>query len=469
MANEFLSSWWLRSLVRRRHVRSATLGLLGTAALGAGGCAEWTREIEMPAVRQDRDNLERSVDTLALQRANSWAVGVAPDDLDPSVMAMPDAVERDFDGGGSWRERMLTLAKDLAPAAALQPYYVPTLFQSLAAPSSGLLRRVMQPIDSKEMQDAYGRGRAIASLFSQVGWPRDTMIIVDLPGPEAVATAAALSAAFDPVFAFGNWPHPFGVVPAHETLAATLFFAPLFERTRGMRPAGAPPMLVLDANRLAPYGDEEDQFDNRYLAQIPSANELRELGIRHVLYVTQSGLATELDDLNEPLVDIAQAGIDVRALGMDELRLAPEAPRTELALLDSNAEDPDPGTDLEGDVTDDGWVWAFQGGMFWYFGGDMRHHCHFWDHYGWYHATGRPSRVASPALGLVGGHGCHYQPLARTTAFSGGRLQTARSTVMLRPSGFGAMRVNTSRGTGHFTGFAGHGGSFGRASGWGSG
>jgi hypothetical protein len=362
---------------------------------------------------------------------------------------------------------MLSLAKDLTPSvAAHQPYYVPTLFQSLAAPSSGVLRKVTQPIDSKEMRAAYGRGRAIASLFSQVGWPRDTIVIVDLPGPEAVAAAAALSGAFDPVFTFGNWPHPFGVVPAHETLAATLFFAPLFDRTRTARAADAPPMLVLDANRLAPYGDEEDQFDNRYLAQIPSALGLRELGIHHVLYVTTNGAnATELDDLNEPFVDIANAGIDIRALGMDELQLAPEAPGLELAQLDPNEEMT---TDPEGDVSDDGWVWAFDGGMFWYFGGGMRHHCHFWDHYGWYHTIGRPSRVGTPNV-VVGPRGCHYQPLARQTAFTGGRLQTARSTVMLRPTGFGAMVVHTSRSSGHVTGFGAHGGSFGRASGWGGG
>jgi len=71
------------------------------------------------------------------------------------------------------------------------------------------------------MQNAYRAGKALASLFA--GVPPHTMVIVDLPGPEAMAFAAGMAELFDPCFTFENWPHPRGVVPAHLTLAAAAF------------------------------------------------------------------------------------------------------------------------------------------------------------------------------------------------------------------------------------------------------
>src|SRR5271170_5569626 len=76
--------------------------------------------------------------------------------------------------------------------------------------------------------------------------PAGAMVVVDLPGPEAVAFAAGAASAFDPVFALDNWPHPRGVVPAHQTLAAAAYCQPLFARRASGSAAPRWPLLVLD-------------------------------------------------------------------------------------------------------------------------------------------------------------------------------------------------------------------------------
>lgn len=99
--------------------------------------------------------------------------------------------------------------------------YVPTLFQSLKETTAASttedargspfvpLVDVIQPV----------RTAAMANAEEDAGWLRAALknhtaglaLIVDLPGPEAVAFAAELSDTFDPVFLFDNWPHPRGV------------------------------------------------------------------------------------------------------------------------------------------------------------------------------------------------------------------------------------------------------------------
>src|SRR5213075_2902173 len=115
---------------------------------------------------------------------------------------------------------------------------------------------------------------------------------------------------------------------------AALYYLPLFERNGETRPASSgaggsgpsssaspsawprartPPMFVLDSNRLAPYQEAADQFDNRYLARVPPASALREAGYRRVLYVRPVGQSPEqlreLDDLNDDFVAYRDAGV----------------------------------------------------------------------------------------------------------------------------------------------------------------
>ena len=125
-----------------------------------------------------------------------------------------------------------------AAAPALQPYYVPTLFQSLIGPAGQRLRAVMRPIHTRrDGRRLCARPRAARRVRRAPAGPSDTALVVDAPGPRAVALAAALADRFAPVFTFGNWPHPLGVVPAHETLAASLYYLPMFAAAGGVRAA----------------------------------------------------------------------------------------------------------------------------------------------------------------------------------------------------------------------------------------
>jgi hypothetical protein len=75
-------------------------------------------------------------------------------------------------------------------------------------------------------------------------------------------------------------------------------------------------MFVLDRQRLAPYRDDAAQFDNRWVARMPSAKELQGLAAKEtVLYVAPS-LATpsELDDLNDDFVAYSAAGLSIIVL-----------------------------------------------------------------------------------------------------------------------------------------------------------
>jgi hypothetical protein len=443
--------WWRESILPRRHSLNG-FGLLGgAAALTLAGCYDELPVRDDAELAQRADEIDTSVDALDLQRARGWNVG-QPD----APIFLPKATQTDALGGGDWRARMEDLAWHLTPSSpSLQPYYVPTLFQSLIGPTASALRMQLAPMRSPEMDEAYGRGRALRAMFGEVDWPTDTAIVVDLPGPESLAVAAALADRFEPVFTFGNWPHPLGVVPAHETLAATLFYLPLFDQARALRPAGAPPVFVLDGNRLAPYSDEDTQFDNRYLARLPTAEALKRLGIHHVLYVAPDQTQTvELDDLNTEFVALNEAGVDVKMLALDDFEESEEVPLADIVV----------------DMT---WI-VSPAGLHYYYGGDVGTHLCFWRDYGWYHpkhavTVGPPSatRMRTPI-----GH--QYVPRFRVTMFAGGESRAMTRPIPIgggvyRPASFGRVAVRTSRSDGTLTGVrAGRTGSFGRFHGGGS-
>ncbi len=226
------------------------------------------------ANKSDDDDVESKMDALELQRRTSWNVG----DVDRRL-TLTDGRTNDADGSEIWRTVLLNqrLADVLAPGEArLQPYYAPSLFQ--APDQSADLRMDLTPMLRTSMEDVYDRGRALAEAFAAAGHPRDTALVIDMKGPEAVAVAAAVAPDFAPVFTFDNWPHPRGVVPSHETLAAALYYLPWLQRAAASRSTPAPPAFVLDANRLASYTDEVAHFDNRYAVSLPSASSLQAAG-----------------------------------------------------------------------------------------------------------------------------------------------------------------------------------------------
>jgi hypothetical protein len=428
--------WWQESLSRsapdqisRRRALLALAFALGPAA--AGGLLAWLLS------ERESDEVDITMDSLELQRRQGWNVGHAG-----AALRFPNPSPVDVEGNTNWRDALTMLAGDLAPAqASLVPFYVPTLLQATAYPGSASLRAALTPIlPPPENRDVL-RGEAIRSLFEGEQMPQDIAVILDVEGPTSVAVAAGMAPGFDPVFVFDNWPHPLGVVPSHLTLGAVLYYRPLFTRLRATRVGRAPPVFVLDRNRLARYTDEEKQFDNRYVARLPTSANLQSLGIRRVLYVPpDESDMRELDDLNADFVAFRDASIDVKVMPLSDLtRPGPQA-----------AQQP----------------------AHYYYGGHPQTHFIFWSTYGWRSsARGQPAlaeRAAPPPAQVS--RGAQYRPALRPTIFSSRTLGGGAGIGKQKPSGFGRVSVRASKSTGSITAVrTGRSGSFGRAGGWGSG
>lgn len=424
--------WWNQSFAA-----SETIGRRQLAYWVGGGALAL---VLAPFVCSDDDDdeIQTAVDALELQRREGWNVG----HTDQRIV-IPHGTALDAEGGRDFATTMMSLAHALTPTdPRLVPYYVPTLFQVLAQPGSQFLRDALYPMRSPGMVVAHDKSRALGALIDDAKTPNDLALVLDLPGPEAVAAAAALADRATPVFVFDNWPHPLGVVPAHHTLAATLHYLPRFLRAAHSRPSTAPPVFVLDDARLSPYRDEVSQFDNRYMARLPSADGMKGIGVRRLLYVRPAGTKTEeLDDLNEDFVAYRDAGIDVKLTSLGDFMPAP---------------DPRSGETRQ------------------YWGGSPQAHVHFWPMYGWYRPLG-----SSSAPGLLPGTGSTrraapqppapppalaYQPAPRPTLFSSRTIGGLGGVGKQKPSGFGRVSVRTSRSTGAVTGVAsGRSGSFGRS------
>ncbi|MGZ4338292.1 MAG: hypothetical protein ACXVRA_13390 [Gaiellaceae bacterium] len=431
--------WWQESLrlrpdpVGRRTALKALLIVGGSAAafglvaaLGLGG--------------DDDDLRDISMDALDLQKRAGWNVGL------PAALRFPRSSTVDADGKQDWAGALDTLALEMAPSQpALAPYYVPTLFQALSAPS---LRQAMNPVPPPPGDDDVRRGQALLSLFRAVDTPTDTAVILDLDGPVTAAVAAGMAPAFDPVFVFDNWPHPLGVVPSHVTLGSMLFYRPLFLRARETRTAPAPPVFVLDRRRLSHYVDQQSQFDNRYVAKLPTSENLRSLGVRHVLYVVpgKSDLR-ELDDLNDDFVAFADSGIDVKMMALTDLAAPADVAQAA------------PGTAGSAPVAH-------------YYGGSPHTHLFFWNTYGWHtprsasptpRSGARAPALPEPRPPMNVSNGAAYKPVQRPTIFSARRTGMGAGVGKQKPSGFGVVSVRASKSTGRITGLrTGRSGSFGR-------
>jgi hypothetical protein len=370
---------------------------------------------------------EITADALELQRKEGWAVGAAGKPL-----VIPHAVAVDSQGASNWALALPQLAEDLSPGGRLEPFYLPTLFEILKNPRGAGFSASLLPMHSASMESAEMAGRALAALFANDEQDqKGTALILDMPGPEAVAAAVGVSRVFAPVFLFDNWPHPLGVVPSHESLAAALYHRPDLLSAREARPPDAAPAFVLDNRRLSPYRDESDRFDNRYLARVPSAEALSGLGIRRILYVTEVAQPHEEDDLNDDFVALGQKGIQVKLIALSDFAPASAGVLTDNGLPVSNHS--------------------------YYYGGHPHGYLWFWSSYGYSHGSLARSRTTSTPLPRPVSTGGNFQPAARPTMFSSRSLGGLGGVGKQKPSGFG--RVSYRAGSdGSF-----RSGSFGRS------
>ncbi len=405
------ASWWSEDLNRREANRRVAV----TAALAAGGVGLATTTA---GCNRNSDEATES-NSLELQRQSGWNVGY---DSDPLVI--PDASTTDSRGGEAWREYLTPtkMIEATQPAAeAWRSHESPALVQSLGQES---LAAALSPMHSAAMDEAYGRGTSLGELVDASENPQETLIVIDLPGELAVAAAAGMAHVAEPVFWFDNWPHPRGVVDSERTLAALLYYAGELDAADASRQSEHARVIVLDSNRLTSYSDATADFDNRYMADLPDAQQLQQYGVSKVLYVRPTERDQDLDDVNEPLAELAQAGLNVQMVTMDVFQQGPAGD----------------GKDGEGEGEGDEDRY--------YYGGSNRTHTGFYSHfplflwipgprYGWYSRNPTPPRNVRPS---------RWQARPRQTMFSSAAKGGAAGVGRTRPTGFGRVSYQSGRG-----------------------
>jgi hypothetical protein len=411
--------WWHASIATQVPRRKAIGGLLALGGvLGAmaaiGTCVAVASTSSTPSAP---DVTFQPKGALDMQKEYGWNFGATFDSLV-------------FDGQSTQRFDRTALARmpeDLAPAdARYAPFFVPTLFQSptalpkttasgdpAAAPFAPL-KDALVPIATSSMETAFNQGQALASLLERDPRAKDVAVIVDLPGPEAVAFAAGASAVLDPVFLFDNWPHPRGVVPAHLTLAAAAYYQPMFAKSRTTRPKGARPMFVLDRKRLATYTDDASQFDNRHTARLPSNSSLAGLGIKNILYVAPNAVERqELDDISDDFLAYSGARVTLRVVPVTAFESSSVGALEPAFRRDAGA--------------------SWNGPYF--YGGSSASHASFWTHWS---SPATASDLSTNEVQI-------FAPTPRKTEYSAGTPATGQRQ---RPANFGMVPVAIAVGTG---------------------
>src|SRR5262249_31318237 len=73
--------------------------------------------------------------------------------------------------------------------------------------------------------------------------------------------------------------------------------------------------------RLAAYTDADDQFDNRYVATVPSATALQQRGVKNIMYIVPGReQKEESDDLNDDFVAYKNAKLKVALFPLNDFQ-----------------------------------------------------------------------------------------------------------------------------------------------------
>lgn len=155
----------------------------------------------------------------------------------------------------------------------------------------------------------------------------DTAIVIDTPGPQAVALSLQVARlGYRPVPLFNACPPPLSDAGAPLASAVDVdgILASLIAGTESLRDARlsreAPPAFLLDADRMRvreplTVGD----YDNRSMvlsSDFPSVNTLRSHGIDRVVLIRQGSKGIELDLLSV-LGEWRRKGLDISAKWLD--------------------------------------------------------------------------------------------------------------------------------------------------------
>lgn len=441
------TNWWDESLDRRQAgKRIAGIGagaalLFSTGALAGCGSGGDDYDAEEAAAN--------AKDAIDVQKADGWNVGAKDKALTLRNPSLTDS-KGSPDGWQKYKDPTALRAAWEPTDAEWKPYVSSELVNSLKQPS---LESSVQPVHSSSMEEAYARGLGMEELLKQAEDPSKTAIVVDLPGPEAVAYAAALSNFADVVLTFDNWPHPNGVVPSGQTLGALLYYAEEVAENKEKREKNAPALFVMDSNRLAKYQDASDTFDNRYIATMPTAENLKKNGVESIIYAApDKSRTTELDDLNEDFVAYREAGVNVTMMPLTDFQPVSPELAAEYGQVDSTS--------------------TTTSHRRYYYGGHPYYSPFFFSYYPMfipmrsynYSSMRAPRSVSRPS----------YTPTSRPTMFSSKTVGGRSGVGKQKPSGFGRVSTRTVNGRTVYSSSSssrstrsssGRSGSFGRSGG----
>jgi hypothetical protein len=163
----------------------------------------------------------------------------------------------------------------------------------------------------KDWKAARERARALGKLPAE----GETALVLDLPGPVALALALEHAASFQPVPLFNSCPGP-GALIDNEPIRAGLSEGAA--ELRGRTPSNtATPAFVLDSRRTEGLA-KSGSFDNRWVVfaqDFPSAARLLSGGVRRALLV-QDGRREPRSDLAHVLLRWQEAGLEILALDL---------------------------------------------------------------------------------------------------------------------------------------------------------
>jgi hypothetical protein len=440
--NSQVTNWFQQDLSRRSATKRIGKGMAWAAGIGMVGLTGYQLFSD--------DDSEVTQDSLELQKKEGWNIGATDRKLnfDPTfTSATASVAEADWK---PYLEPNKLIAAYQPASATWQPYFVPTLIQALAQSS---LRDQIKPVKTVLMEQTYDQATALKELLSQSANANESLLVSDMEGPYSIALGAALADFAHLVPDFDNWPHPLGVVRSHETLGAMVYYAKEIEDKKAKLQDKAPAVMLLDNQRLNEYKDDANQFDNRYLAKLPSANDLKQRGITSLLYVVKDEKRKEeMDDLNDEFVELEKQGISTRFLRLSEFK----------AATDTMAAGTTPATTTGTTTTTR---------HHYYYGGSPMYHWWFYSHYAYspypYAYTnygGTRYNYSRPTTSWPS-QAPSYRPVSRPTMFSGTRVGGASGIGRNRPSGFGRTSVRMSS-SGQVTGVRSvRSGSYGRSGG----
>jgi hypothetical protein len=277
----------------------------GVAVLGVGGAVA-------AAIHAPSQKLQKAVD---VQRKLGWSAGAFDEPL--AWAGLPTTPTS---------RALLDQLVQTLKARRHAPFQVTTQLESIGAvPTMKLpgstyvvkdLASELRVVKTSSMESDFKSGRTLARLFA--GKNLGAAVFIDVFGTRSAAFAAGAASTFEPVLMLDNWPHPAGVVPAHQTLGAFAAYHAELTQAAAARGATPPPLFVLERERTDALTDPEYYFDNRYFVTLPSGAVLKQWGFSRALLIVQSTSdLPEAGDVAAAFADYKAQGMDVRVTGLD--------------------------------------------------------------------------------------------------------------------------------------------------------